>query len=230
MEPNLVLACEIGNFERVKSILEEYPMIAKHGSDHTNPLVHPCLVVAAARGYHTIVELLLSNGADPTDSNLEMENAFHVACRGGHFKVLEVLIAKTIKTGESPPPVDLGTSVDDLFEFVPMDAQNSNGDTPFKLALEAYQKSTTSQRTRAADYCIRQLLSVGAEPGISPTSYLLDPISIAFSFFFFVPCPLDETVKAYVREYQDTPHRIKLRRFKAADTGMSFLNPFAYFM
>jgi hypothetical protein len=139
LEKSLMIACSVGNQNVVITILTKYPELAAHAVDHRANKSAPAIVVAAANGHTEIVRLLLVRGADPECANTDMENAFHAAVKGGHADTLKLLVKMTSQFKFSAP----GT-----FPH-PMDCENYEGKTPFKMASDLWDLSSTADKAAA---------------------------------------------------------------------------------
>ena len=87
----LIVACEKGRFDDVRTFVENHTetkfgmkvskMINQKGTDsHGNDIGWTCLMVAAAKEHHDIVQFLLKHGADIRITDNAKRNALHWAC------------------------------------------------------------------------------------------------------------------------------------------------------
>lgn len=181
MEKSLILASSMGDESVVITVLTQYPNLASHAIDTLENKFAPALVVAAENGQAEIVRLLLLRGGDAECTNTDIDNAFHVAVRRGHVKVLEILLQKT---------KHLGLDVNNSFPH-PSETMNKDGLVPFQIALREYEAAVDPYLVRAYDACIRLLIKWGVNPGAEdPIPLLLD---VKSAFFTIVEVVVDPT-------------------------------------
>lgn len=83
-------AAEQGDREAVEAALAEGAELASGDGTFGNTALH----LAARRGHLDVVELLLSQGADPLANDAGTMTPLHVAARGGRTKVVRLLLAQ----------------------------------------------------------------------------------------------------------------------------------------
>jgi ankyrin repeat protein len=129
---DICTAAHIGDYSRVKELLDQDPLIANRPSDYVS--YYPCsgtaIRNAAAAGHLEIVKLLLERGADP---NLPEEgiaprgHALYSAATNGHFEVAKLLLEHG-----AHPNVEVESSADTLSRVI------SNGDQRMLELLCSY--------------------------------------------------------------------------------------------
>jgi ankyrin repeat protein len=119
--------------------------------DDVDEIGQPPLCIAVANGYHSIVEILLSAGADVNAAIKEGgETALHIAIKNSRVEIHDMLLrhdpdleARTTKTGETPLHYaasrsgSLATIVSLLKLGAKYDTLDANGQTPAEAALKA---------------------------------------------------------------------------------------------
>ena len=83
----LAIACENGNIEIVRLLLEAHSPTASY-DDAAVPLVN-----AVKKNYTQIVYLLIQYGADPNYHGMDTSSPFEIALENGNFEIIKILIA-----------------------------------------------------------------------------------------------------------------------------------------
>lgn len=161
-------------------ILTKFPILAKHAVDTPANKSAPALVVAAENGQAEVVRLLMLRGADAESANADTDNAFHVAARGAHAAVLDVLLKKT---------THLGLNSETKFPH-PVDCENKNGETPFKILMGKYKSLTDPTVLAPVEACLVLLMNAGASAeGVEALSALVDLKGFAQSMVSMLVSP-----------------------------------------
>jgi ankyrin repeat protein len=122
-----------GNFERVSEIIEQLRII--EGSiDAADDLGYTALHIAVCKDHVTIVDLLLSNGANPNIATPSGWTPLHTAAQEGHLETTERLLA------------DLRTEAD---------AKNEFRETPLDYAI--------LEKHKGVEECISKFLKTREE-------------------------------------------------------------------
>ena len=82
------VAAYFGNVNLLVALIKHYPVHI----DAINRYGWTPLMQAAREGHYNVVEALLATGADPSICNLLGVNALGVATRGGHDKIVDLLL------------------------------------------------------------------------------------------------------------------------------------------
>ena len=82
------LACARGNFSAVVELMEHDPTCVKVIDNHRDTPLHE----ASLQGHLEIVKFLLSNSSLALSQNKDSEMPIHMACKGGHVRVVGELL------------------------------------------------------------------------------------------------------------------------------------------
>ncbi|XP_067653126.1 ankyrin-3-like [Haliotis asinina] len=99
-------ACRGGNVNIVSYILIQSSLdINSKCDDETTPVMH-----AAAQGKNEVFDILVKNGANLSDTDVDGSNILHWACRGGNAKIVNYILIRNIadinsNNGDGETPV-----------------------------------------------------------------------------------------------------------------------------
>lgn len=101
----LYCACETGNFEMAKSLIQE-GVDPSTGSE----VYGPSLAVAAYKGHLDIVKMLIQSGCSLSDGDGFYGGPVQAAVQGNHFNVLELLVSSGASVNLTPGKVNIRSS------------------------------------------------------------------------------------------------------------------------
>jgi len=91
IDKELLNACWLGDFKKVKQLLEKGADVNARDEDGWTALIK-----ASYNGYEGIAELLIEYGADVNAQNKYGDTALIYACWNGHKEVAELLLEKEV--------------------------------------------------------------------------------------------------------------------------------------
>ena len=177
--PRWFNACADGNLNQVKALLSSGVDIEQTYQSYT------ALSVASQTGQYSVVDYLISQGANVEAKNNAGGSPLHVCCHNGHHNVAELLISKgadlesrTTVNGRTPLHV---ASIDGHFDVMSLlishgaDVElvmNYGGYTPISVAVIGNQP-------RAVDLLIAKGCNFNTPTSRPPSTQLVTPLQLA---------------------------------------------------
>ena len=118
IEPNIFIACEEGKLQNVQWLIEKEKVTPNLSNENGDFPIH----FASKNGHLSIIEYLISKGANIEAKDKYERTPLHYACQEGHIEIVEYLISK-----------GANAEAKDIYEQTPHLIASENNDLPSNL-------------------------------------------------------------------------------------------------